>query len=179
LNPEATHSDGRTDEEVRRHRAPSVGRSEHARAVRLEYYVLDVVRRRVEYPDLRRMVEQVFELHHPGRLYVEDAANGTPLVQTLRRETRLPIMSVVPHGSKIARFEAVSGLLESRRVLLPEDAPWLDEFVRELLAFPGGRNDDQVDALTLALSRASVGSSTAMLGWLSNVRPSPITLRSF
>jgi phage terminase large subunit-like protein len=29
------------------------------------YYVLDVVRRRVEYPDLRRMVEQVFELHHP------------------------------------------------------------------------------------------------------------------
>jgi phage terminase large subunit-like protein len=113
------------------------------------YYVLDVVRRKVE------------------------------LVQTLRRETRLPIVSVVPHGSKIARFEAVSGLLESRRVLLPEDAPWLDEFERELLSFPGGKFDDQVDALVLGLSRASVGSSTAMLGWLSNVRPSPITLRSF
>ena len=33
-------------------------------------------------------------------------------------------------------------------VFLPKDAPWLDEFRCELLAFPHGRHDDQVDALS-------------------------------
>jgi phage terminase large subunit-like protein len=36
-------------------------------------------------------------------------------------------------------------------VLLPKNAPWLEEFVAELLSFPG-RHDDQVDALTQGLA---------------------------
>jgi predicted phage terminase large subunit-like protein len=36
-------------------------------------------------------------------------------------------------------------------VLLPKDAPWLEEFRAELLSFPG-RHDDQVDALAQGLA---------------------------
>ena len=32
---------------------------------------------------------------------------------------------------------------------LPRNAPWIDEFLRELLSFPAGKNDDQVDTLSL------------------------------
>ena len=119
------------------------------------YYVVDVIRRKVDYPDLRRMVEQASDIHQPSRVFVEDASNGSPLIQTLRRESRMPIIGVPPSGSKIARFEAISGLLEAGRVWLPLDAPWMDAFMRELLAFPGGRHDDQVDALVLGLSQIS------------------------
>jgi hypothetical protein len=33
--------------------------------------------------------------------------------------------------------------------MIPKDAPWLADFVSELLSFPTGRNDDQADALGL------------------------------
>lgn len=43
-------------------------------------------------------------------------------------------------------------------MLLPNErlinVPWLLDFEREILAVPGGKHDDQVDALVLALSRA-------------------------
>ena len=33
---------------------------------------------------------------------------------------------------------------------LPKDAAWLDEYVREITIFPGGRFDDQVDSTSQA-----------------------------
>jgi len=44
--------------------------------------------------------------------------------------------------------------IEAGSVSLPSQAPWLDEFRRELMAFPAGRHSDQVDALSQALNRA-------------------------
>ena len=37
-------------------------------------------------------------------------------------------------------------------MFLPESAPWLKDFQNELLAFPNGRHDDQVDSLAQALA---------------------------
>ncbi len=123
-----------------------------------EHYVLDVIRRKVDFPELRRMVLAAYEKHRPRTIYIEDAANAVGLIQELRRETQLPIVAETPKGSKISRMEAQTGLFESGKVLLPNDrlvdAPWLLEFERELLAVPGGKHDDQVDALVLALSKA-------------------------
>jgi len=118
-----------------------------------EFFVLEVVRRRVEYPELLRMAVEVFEKHHPSALYVEDTSNAIALVQELRRTCSLPVVPVKPAGSKIARVEAITGTLEAGRLRLPADSGWLLEFERELLAFPNGRHDDQVDALALALGQ--------------------------
>src|SRR5438105_14081922 len=43
------------------------------------------------------------------------------------------------------------GRFEAGRILLPNEASWLADFESELLAFPYGRYDDQVDALLLFL----------------------------
>jgi hypothetical protein len=36
-------------------------------------------------------------------------------------------------------------------VLLPREAPWLASYLAEMLAFPGGKHDDQVDSTSQAL----------------------------
>jgi predicted phage terminase large subunit-like protein len=53
---------------------------------------------------------------------------------------------VRPDRDKIVRLEAVSAVIEAGHVWLPESAPWLDDFLLEVLAFPHGRYDDPVTA---------------------------------
>jgi predicted phage terminase large subunit-like protein len=120
-------------------------------------WVLDVVRERLEYPDLRR---KVIELHQRWRracnhymLLIENKGSGMSLIQDLEREGIHPIR-VDPDGDKVMRMNAQTARIEAGSVLLPKQAPWLDEFRREALAFPGGRYSDQVDAFSQALSRA-------------------------
>ena len=60
-----------------------------------------------------------------------------------------------PEGDKIVRLEAQSAVIEAGCVLLPESAPWLDDFLVEILAFPHGRHDDQVDSISQFLAWAS------------------------
>jgi predicted phage terminase large subunit-like protein len=52
---------------------------------------------------------------------------------------------------KIMRLFAQSQRFESREVLLPSNATWLNEYIRELTSFPGSKYDDQVDSTTQAL----------------------------
>lgn len=121
-------------------------------ATAAEFYVLDVIRRRVEYPELLRLVIAAFEYHRPTAVYVEDTSNAIALIQQLRRDSALPIVPVRARGSKISRVEGITGILEADKVLLPKEAPWLEDFERELLGFPNGKHDDQVDAFATALN---------------------------
>ncbi len=75
------------------------------------------------------------------------------LIQDLEREHIHPI-AINPEGDKIMRMNNQTGPIEAGAVLLPRRAPWLEEFRRELCAFPGGRHNDQVDAFSQALKRA-------------------------
>lgn len=52
-------------------------------------------------------------------------------------------------ADKPTRAQAIRGRMAAGKVYLPRNAPWVDEFVRELLSFPAGKNDDQVDTLSL------------------------------
>ena len=53
------------------------------------------------------------------------------------------------------RLEAQSAVIEAGHVLLPETASWLGDFRLEILAFPHGRYDDQVDSLSQFLTWAA------------------------
>ncbi len=46
------------------------------------HFVLDMIRRKVDFPELRRMVLASFERYHPTTIYIEDAANATGLIQS-------------------------------------------------------------------------------------------------
>jgi predicted phage terminase large subunit-like protein len=120
-------------------------------------YVLDVVRERLEYPDLKR---KVIELHGRWRnennnyaLVIENKGSGMSLIQDLERE-HIHATAVDPVGDKVMRINEQTARIEAGSVWLPSRAPWLDEFRREILAFPAGRHSDQVDAFSQALNRA-------------------------
>jgi len=120
-------------------------------------YVLDVVRERLEYPDLRRAVlrlhRQWSRVGNDYALLIEDKGSGMSLIQDLRREEIRPI-AIRPEGDKVMRMSAQTARIEAGSVLLPRHAPWLDDFRQELMAFPAGRHSDQVDALSQGLHRA-------------------------
>ena len=75
------------------------------------------------------------------------------LIQDLKRD-HIHAIPINPEGDKIMRMNNQTGQIEAGSVFLPRRAPWLDDFRRELCAFPGGRHNDQVDAFSQALNRA-------------------------
>jgi len=147
-----------------------------------DYSLLDVLRCRLEYPDLRRRIAAHAEAHGAATVLIEDAGSGTHLIQDLKREGKLRPIAMRPEGDKIVRMEAQSAVIEAGHVLLPEEAPWLASFLTEILAFPYGRHDDQVDSLSQFLSWAAqhrrATDTTRMLAAMKEVnrrlsRPSP------
>jgi predicted phage terminase large subunit-like protein len=113
-----------------------------------KWYLLDVFRERLDYPDLKRAVIGKRAYWKADRVLIEDASTGRSLFQELR--TKGPFLPVlVPvHAGKEERFAGCLGEVEAGHLLLPADAPWLDAFRSELRAFPFSRHDDQVDSFT-------------------------------
>ena len=91
--------------------------------------------------------------YYPSTLLIEKFPISLGLIQSLREQS-INVTTYKPDTDKRARLIAQTDLFAGRSVRLPQRAAWLEEFVAELLAFPGG-HDDQVDALTqgLALGR--------------------------
>jgi predicted phage terminase large subunit-like protein len=119
------------------------------------YRILDRFKKRVAYPELKLAVRGMATgRHRAGAVLVEDVGSGKSLVQELRASTRLPIVTYRPDRDKVSRAHAVTGICAARRVVLPQGAPWLEDFFDELLRFPAAEHDDQVDALTMALTFA-------------------------
>jgi predicted phage terminase large subunit-like protein len=120
-----------------------------------DYYLLHVLRKRLEYPDLRRRILIHAESWDPTAVLIEDASSGTGLIQDLRHEGPIRPIAIRPDADKIVRVEAQSPVVEAGHVILPEEAPWLGEFLVEILSFPHGRYDDQVDSFSQFLTWAA------------------------
>ncbi len=120
-----------------------------------DYYLIDVFRKRLEYPDLRRAAIAQWKKFKPREVLIEDASTGTALIQQLREERNIRPVAVRAERDKVVRLEGQLAVIEAGRVLLPRYAPWLDDFRDELLAFPYARFDDQVDTLSQFLQRAT------------------------
>lgn len=118
------------------------------------YHLLDVFRRRMEFPDLKRAVRDLAARFGPQIILIEDKASGTQLIQELRREGLLAVRGVQPPpgADKVMRLHAHTATFEGGRVPLPEAAPWLDTYIDEITGFPGARYADQVDSTTQALA---------------------------
>lgn len=120
-----------------------------------QVYIVDVWRGRLEFPDLKKKAIELALLHRAQTLLIEDKALGQPLIQSFRSEELPPgvpfPIPCQPHNDKRTRAEGVSSMVEAGQLLLPHEAHWLGEFKSELLSFPSGRYDDQVDALSQML----------------------------
>jgi predicted phage terminase large subunit-like protein len=120
-----------------------------------QWYLVDVWRKRVDYPKLKAAVQNLAARFKAHRVLVEDAGTGTSLVQELRSKVD-GVIAVRPDGDKVSRMAVVSAKFEAGQVFLPERASWLPDFEAELFAFPGSRNDDQCDSVSQALSEKNV-----------------------
>lgn len=119
-----------------------------------QVFVLDVWRQRVEFPALRGAAIDLARHHRANVMLIEDQASGTQLLQTLRNEEPrgVPVPTARrPEADKRTRLAGVTAMIERGQLHLPKEAPWLGEFMRELLGFPSLPKDDQVDALSQLL----------------------------
>jgi len=116
------------------------------------YYLIDCWFERLEFPQLKRMVVNLYDKYKPHLILFEDAASGQSLIQELQNETRLPIKPVRPLTDKIARAHAITPIIEAKKVFLPERSSWLCDFLNEMLIFPNGAHDDIVDTVTQFLN---------------------------
>lgn len=110
------------------------------------YKLLHVLRERLTFPELKRKIPRHAALHRAKTVLIEDAGLSIGLVQQLKSEGKLCVIGCRPEGCKAARMETQSVFIESGNVQVPKAANWLDSYLAELLAFPGGRHDDQVDS---------------------------------
>jgi len=120
-------------------------------AVGQRFYLLDVVRGRLESPDLGHRMVALAREHQVDATLVEDTELGRAIVQDLRRNNRLFAILNPVRFDKMARLLAQAARFESGQVHLPREAAWLGAYESELLAFPMGRHDDQVDSTSQAL----------------------------
>jgi predicted phage terminase large subunit-like protein len=110
------------------------------------FYLLHVFRQQLEYPDLKRAVRLQQHLFSADVVLIEDKASGTQLIQELNRDGLGAVTRYKPKDDKVMRMHTQTATIEDGRVYIPTDAPWLDDYLRELAVFPKGRYDDQVDS---------------------------------
>lgn len=139
----------------------------------LDFYLLDRVRGRFEALEL---CHEVARLHHAWRVdqtVIEDAGIGRAITQSLYETKECLPVKYRAWVDKEARFLAQSARFESGQVHVPSNAPWLAEWLNELLAFPRGRHDDQVDSTSQALDHLSARAYKLHASHVAKPRPNP------
>jgi predicted phage terminase large subunit-like protein len=112
-------------------------------------YVLDIVRRRLDAPDVRKLVRQVAELD--GREVVigmeqESGASGKSVIHSYRADLAdFVFKPQQPFADKVARAGPYASYAEGGGIRLVR-APWNAQFLEEHEQFPLGAHDDQVDS---------------------------------
>jgi predicted phage terminase large subunit-like protein len=119
------------------------------------HYLIDILREKLIYPDLKKKVTEQALQHRADVVLIENKGSGISLIDDLQQggasEIPMPI-ACDPEGDKIVRMATQAAKIEAGEVFLPRVAPWLDEFKSELLQFPRGSYDDQVDSLSQFLN---------------------------
>jgi predicted phage terminase large subunit-like protein len=144
------------------------------------YYVVEVLRVRLLYHQLKALFIAQAQKHRPNTILIEEAGLGRMLVKDLKA-AGLPAVGVVPEGDKLTRVSMQVEKFDNGQVFFPREAPWLADLEDEVVVFPGGRNDDQVDGLVQGLAykrptalwneAASKGLERLTTGlWLSQMR---------
>lgn len=115
-------------------------------------FLLNVVRKRLLYPDLKRAVIEQAEAYKPSVILIEDKASGTQLIQELVEAGLQSVTRCESRYDKVMRMSAQTGVMENGFVHLPEQAHWLEGYLLELMTFPNSAFDDQVDSTSQALA---------------------------
>jgi len=123
-------------------------------------YLLDQVRARLEAPELLTTALTFWakcklrDASHYGflrKMQIEDKVSGTGLIQQVRRKS-IPVLEVERDRDKYTRALDVVPFVSTGLVSIPRDEVWVKGWIGEVIAFPDGTNDDQVDPMIDALN---------------------------
>ena len=112
-------------------------------------YLVDQVCKKMGFPESKIRLTQLIEKYpHYQAILIEDKANGSAMVDDLKKIGFSSVLAVPAESSKVHRFARVTDFYEAGDVLYPDSsiAPWIEEHLHEMMVFPNGKNDDRVDA---------------------------------
>lgn len=136
--------------------------------------LLDLHRERMEGPSVIPAIKASYAKHKHSVIYMETDGFQKTMIQQARRDTGLPVREIRTKGeNKISRAMFATAKFEAEQIWLPASAPWLAEYERELMSFPTGKHDDQVDVTsyaTLQMEEIGGGSMPPSMGLR---RPNP------
>jgi predicted phage terminase large subunit-like protein len=135
-------------------------------------YLLDQVHKRLTFTEtLTAFKAMVARWPQATAKYVEDKANGTAIIDTLK--SAIPgIVPINPTESKYARANAVAPVVQAGNVFLPEASIALfdpEALIDEAAGFPNAAHDDQVDATSQALAQMLLDGTGAQ-AWIAYAR---------
>ena len=118
-----------------------------------DYYLIDLIKKRMDFPETLKAVRYMAD-KYPNKhsILIEDKANGSAIISMLKHEIG-GIIAITPQESKIARANAITGIVEGGNVYLPRYSDFTGEFVEEFASFPNGVHDDLVDACTQFINK--------------------------
>lgn len=121
-------------------------------------YLLDMIRGKWEAPDLRRRAIDFWtkcsERYRVREMCVEDKASGTGLIQDIKRDAKIPIKAIQRNTDKLTRVQDAMPYIESGYVMIPDNAPFVSDFIGECEAFTADNahdHDDQIDPMCDAI----------------------------
>ncbi len=116
------------------------------------HFLVEQFRERCDFQKLVQKAKHFARTNSGVPILIEDTANGPALISELKRKGRKEIYKIKPHRSKRARFRPHIEKIVAGHVHLPVDGTFCPSFVEELVEFPHGASDDQVDALSQYLT---------------------------
>lgn len=111
--------------------------------------LLDLLRDRLEGPDIEKIIIRLWDQWKPAYVAIEATQAQLVVVQSLRKKG-LTVRGLTADKDKLSRAIPATVRMEAGQIFVPKSAPWLGDWIEELLYFPKGTHDDQVDCLSYA-----------------------------
>ena len=111
-------------------------------------YISNIQRFKLDLQALTNKIQELYVAEKCDHLIIEESSISISLIQYLRNVSPISFIQYKPKGNKVTRANSAVLHIKSGDVLLAKGASWLVEFRAEINAFPNGKHDDQVDALT-------------------------------
>ena len=114
-------------------------------------------------PNISKKSNILYERWHPSVIGIESVQFQTTIIK-IAKEKGFPIKELKPDNKKLTRALPIAARVEGGDVYFREDAYWLPAFEEELMSFPNGRHDDQVDAFAYIALMIYPGSNAKPAG---------------
>jgi predicted phage terminase large subunit-like protein len=111
--------------------------------------LLDRLRERLEGPDIHKQIIRLYRQHKAQFVGIESTAAQALVIHGCRK-AGLTVRALKADVDKLTRAIPATVRMEAGQIFFPDGAEWLGEFEHELLSFPHGAHDDQVDVLSYA-----------------------------